>query len=138
MTRFTVEIVPSPEAIGRMTDDVSDFLRGAGVDARAVHHVALVIDEILTNVATHGGCPDGPTTVAIEVQADRVSGEIGDFGKPFDPRTAPAPDIRAPLEQRKIGGLGLHLVRHLTSALEYRSDGKQNWTTFCVPRVRKG
>jgi serine/threonine-protein kinase RsbW len=135
MTRFTVDIAPSPEAIGQLTDDVSDFLHGAGVDARAVHHVALVIDEILTNVATHGGCPDAPATVALEVQADRISGSIGDFGKPFDPRTAPEPDLGVPLEERRIGGLGLHLVRQLTSALEYRSDGKQNWTTFCIPRA---
>ena len=113
----------------------ADFLRGAGVDARTVHQVALVIDEILTNVATHGGCPDTPATVAIEVQADRVSGEIGDRGRPFDPRTGPVPDISAPLEERKVGGLGLYLVRQLTSALEYRSDGKQNWTTFCIPRA---
>jgi serine/threonine-protein kinase RsbW len=135
MPRFTVEIVPSLEAIGRLTDEVSVFLRGTGVDARAVHHVALVIDEILTNVATHGGSPDVPATVALDVQPDRISGEIGDTGKPFDPRTAPAPDIGAPLEERKIGGLGLHLVRQLTSALEYRSDGKRNWTTFCIPRA---
>jgi anti-sigma regulatory factor (Ser/Thr protein kinase) len=135
MARFTVEIVPSPEAIGRLTDEVSDFLRGAGVDARAMHHVALVIDEILTNVATHGGSPDAPATVAIEVQPDRIAGRIGDVGKPFDPRTGPAPDIGAPVEDRKVGGLGLHLVRQLTSALEYRSDGKQNWTTFCIPRA---
>jgi anti-sigma regulatory factor (Ser/Thr protein kinase) len=134
MARFTVDIAPNSEAIGRLTDDVTDFLQGAGVDARAVHHVALVIDEILTNVATHGGCPDAPATVALEVQPDRISGEIGDFGKPFDPRTGPAPDFGAPLEERRIGGLGLHLVRQLTSVLEYRSDGKRNWTTFCIPR----
>jgi serine/threonine-protein kinase RsbW len=135
MARFTIDIAPSPEAVGRLTDDVSDFLRREGVDARAVHHVALVIDEILTNVATHGGCPDTPATVALEVQPDRISGEIGDWGKPFDPRTGPEPDIGGPLEERRVGGLGLHLVRQLTSALEYRSDGKRNWTTFCIPRV---
>jgi anti-sigma regulatory factor (Ser/Thr protein kinase) len=135
MARFTIDIAPSPEAVSRLTDDVSDFLREAGVDARAVHHVALVIDEILTNVATHGGCPDVPATVVLEVQPDRVTGKIGDFGKPFDPRTGPVPDIDAPIEERKVGGLGLHLVRQLTSALEYRSDGKQNWTTFCIPRT---
>ena len=135
MARFTADIAPSPEAIGRLSDDVSDFLRGAGVDERAVHHVALVIDEILTNVATHGGCPDAPATVVLEVQPDRVSGEIGDFGKPFDPRTGPAPDFGASIEERKVGGLGLHLVRQLTSKLEYRSNGKQNWTIFCIPRA---
>ena len=134
MTRFAADIVPNPVAIAGLTGDVADFLRGAGVDARAVHHVALVIEEILTNVATHGGSPEAQATVAIEVQPDRISGEIGDCGKPFDPRSGPYPDIMAPIEERRIGGLGLHLVRKLTSVLDYRRDGKQNRTAFCIPR----
>ena len=134
MTRFAANIVPRPAAISQLTEDVADFLRGAGVDARAVHHVSLVIDEILTNVATHGGSPDAPASVAIDVGSDRVFGEIGDCGAPFDPRTGPEPDLEASLDKRGIGGLGLHLVRRLTSALDYRRDGTQNWTTFCVAR----
>ena len=134
MTRFATNIAPHPAAISQLTEDVADFLRGAGVDARAVHHVGLVIDEILTNVATHGGSPDAPASVAIEVRTDRVFGEIGDFGAPFDPRTGPEPDLGSPIEERSIGGLGLHLVRQLTSVLEYRREGRQNWTTFCIAR----
>lgn len=134
MNRFAANVVPSPPAISQLTEEVADFLRGAGVDARAVHHVSLVIDEILTNVATHGGSPDVPASVAIDIRTDRVFGEIGDWGTPFDPRTGPEPDLGASLEKRSIGGLGLHLVRQLTSALEYRRDGKRNWTTFCVAR----
>lgn len=134
MIRFATTIAPNPDAISQLTDEVTDFLRGSGVDARAVHHVALVIEEILTNVATHGRSPDAPATVTLEVRPDRVSGEIGDCGASFDPRTGSMPDFGTPVEDRKIGGLGLHLVRQLTSALEYRRDGKQNWTTFCVPR----
>lgn len=134
MTRFATNIATNPVGISQLMDAVTDFLQDSGVDARAVHHVALVIEEILTNVATHGGSPDAPATVTLEVGQDRVCGEIGDCGAPFDPRTAPEPDIGTPVEDRKIGGLGLHLVRQLTSVLEYRRDGKQNWTKFCVLR----
>lgn len=134
MTRFAANIAPSPAAISQLTEDVADFLRGAGVDARATHHVSLVIDEILTNVATHGGNPDGPVSVSVEIRTDRIAGEIADSGVPFDPRSGPEPDLGAPIGERAIGGLGLHLVRQLTSVLEYRYDGKQNWTKFCVVR----
>jgi anti-sigma regulatory factor (Ser/Thr protein kinase) len=134
VTRFVADLIPNPVAIAGLTGDVADFLRSAGVDARAVHHVALVLEEILTNVATHGGSPDAQASIELEVQPDRVSGEIGDCGKPFDPRSAPDPDITTSIEERKIGGLGLHLVRKLTSALDYRRDGKQNRTAFSVPR----
>src|SRR5262245_25050428 len=123
MTRFAANIAPSPAAISQLTEDVADFLRRAGVDARAVHHVSLVVDEILTNVATHGGNPDAPASVAIEIRTDRVFGEIGDWGAPFDPRSGPEPDLGATLEERSIGGLGLHLGRKLTSTLEDRAEG---------------
>jgi len=136
MVRFAAEVTPSPEALGQLADNVTEFLEGAGVDARAVHHVALVIEEILTNVATHGGSPDAPASLALEVQPDRVAGEIWDRGRPFDLRKAPDPDIGASIEDRKIGGLGLYLVRELTSALDYRREGEQNWTTFCIPRAQ--
>jgi serine/threonine-protein kinase RsbW len=138
MSRFAADITPTPEAIARLTEDISRFLEEAGVDARAVHHVALVIDEILTNVASHGGNPDATATIAIEVEPDRIAGKIGDWGRPFDPRAAPAPDTEAPIEDRATGGLGLHLVRQLSSALDYWRDGQQNWTSFCILRASKG
>lgn len=138
MTRFAADIVPTPEAITRLTERISRFLRDAGVDARAVHHVALVIDEILTNVASHGGNPDAEARVAIEVEPDRVAGKIADRGRPFDPRVAPAPNTGARIEDRGTGGLGLHLVRQLSSALDYWRDGQQNWTSFCIRRASKG
>jgi anti-sigma regulatory factor (Ser/Thr protein kinase) len=138
MTRFAADIAPTPEAIARLTADILQFLRDAGVDGRAVHHVALVVEEILTNVASHGGNPDAGATVAIELEPDRIIGRIGDWGRPFDPRTAPAPDTGAPIEERATGGLGLHLVRQLSSALDYRRDGQQNWTSFCILRGHQG
>ena len=139
MTRFAAEIKPNAEAIAQLTGNISEFLNEAGVDARAVHHVGLVIDEILTNVGTHGGSACREATIAIDVHADHIATEIVDHGHPFDPRAPATVDTEASVEERAIGGLGLHLVRQLTSGLDYRHDGKRNWTTFCIPREqRKG
>jgi anti-sigma regulatory factor (Ser/Thr protein kinase) len=134
MTRFAADIAPTAQSISKLTDDAASFLRSAGVDARAVHHVSLVLEELLTNIMYYGAGSDLPASVAVTVEPDRISGEIGDWGQPFDPRDAPPPDLTATLEDRKIGGLGVHLVRHLTAALDYRRDGDRNRTTFCVLR----
>jgi anti-sigma regulatory factor (Ser/Thr protein kinase) len=134
MSRFTTDIVPDPEAISQLSEQVAGFLREAGVDARATFHVGLVIEEVLMNVASHGGQPVAPASVQVDVEPDRIRGEIRDTGRPFDPRGAAAPDLTAPAEQRAIGGLGLHLVRQLSSVLDYRREGQQNWTMFCIPR----
>jgi serine/threonine-protein kinase RsbW len=134
MTRFAAEIMPNATAIARLTSDISAFLSGAGVDARAVHHVGLVIDEILTNVGTHGGNASAEAAIAIDVHAGYVFAEIADHGIPFDPRVPAPVDTKSSVEDREIGGLGLHLVRQLTSKLCYHHDGTRNRTTFCIPR----
>src|SRR4051794_65903 len=137
MTRYAVEITPNAEAISQLTDDIFEFLGKADVDARAIHHVGLVIDELLTNVGTHGGNADAQVSVSIDVHSNHVSAEIVDYGRPFDPRIPKTVDTKASAEDRQIGGLGLHLVRQLTSELGYRHDGIRNWTTFCIPREQR-
>jgi len=134
MTRFAVEIRPNAEAISQLTDDLFEFLGKAGVDARVTHHVGLVIDEILTNLGTHGGNATTQAKISIDVHPKYVSAEIADYGRPFDPRIPKTVDTEGSAEDRQIGGLGLHLVRQLTSELGYRHDGTRNWTTFCIQR----
>jgi anti-sigma regulatory factor (Ser/Thr protein kinase) len=55
MADFIAELTARPDAISALTERAAKFLTESGVDARAVHHVALVLDELLTNVATYGG-----------------------------------------------------------------------------------
>jgi anti-sigma regulatory factor (Ser/Thr protein kinase) len=134
MTALAVSALAIPEAISRVLDEVMGFLRREGVDARATHHVGLVIEEILANLGTHGGCRDKPARIAVDVEPNRVRGEIIDSGPAFDPRTAPPPDLAAPAEGRPMGGLGLHLVRQL-STLEYLRQNDENRTIFLVTRA---
>lgn len=134
MRELEERFVAEPAAIADFTSRTMEFLEEAGVDPRAVHHVALVLEELLTNIATHGGAPDEPASVRIKVEPLRVAGEIIDAGIPFDPRAAPLPDVRAAVEDRPIGGLGLFLTRQFTSDLDYaRRDGR-NHTAFSVGR----
>lgn len=134
MSELAAEIAADPAAISDFTSRTMEFLEGAGVDARAVHHVALVLEELLTNIATHGGAPAEPTRVRIRVEPQRVAGEVVDAGTPFDPRGAPEPDVGAALEDRPIGGLGLFLVTELTSELDYACRDGRNHTAFSVGR----
>jgi len=60
---------------------------------------------------------------------------VSDDGKAFNPLEQSPPDIHAPLEDRKIGGLGIHLLRTLMEKVEYRRDDGRNHLTF---RTRVG
>jgi anti-sigma regulatory factor (Ser/Thr protein kinase) len=134
MAPLETEVLATPEAIAALTDRVLAFLEEQRVDARATHHVALVIEELVTNLGTHGNCRDHPARIKLVVEPAQVKGEIRDTGPPFDPRSAPDPDIEAPLEDRPIGGLGLYLTRKLSRTLEYSQQNGQNLTTFAIAR----
>jgi serine/threonine-protein kinase RsbW len=133
--QFAAEVVADAAAIANLTLRTTDFLERAGVDARAVHHVVLVLEEILTNLLTHGGAPTEPASVKITVEPGRVAGEIIDAGAPFDPRHAPAPNAEAGVKDRIVGGLGLFLVNRLTSDMEYACQNGRNRLVFSVARA---
>ena len=134
MTPFEAELAVNPQAISELTERASDFLHQAGVDERTTHHVSLVLDEILTNLISHGGSLNSSATVRIAVEQDRVKGEIIDAGPFFDPRSTPDPDTGAAASERPIGGLGLLLVRRLTAELDYVRRGDRNHMTFSIIR----
>ncbi|AXK82952.1 ATP-binding protein [Pseudolabrys taiwanensis] len=134
MAPLEIEVLATSEAISALTEKVLAYLEEQQVDSRAAHHVALVVEEIVTNLGTHGNCRDKPAKIRLMVEPAQVTGEIIDTGPPFDLRLAPDPAIEAPLEERPIGGLGLYLIRKLTSTLEYSHQNGQNLTTFAIAR----
>ena len=61
----------------------------------------------------------------LSVESGEIRVNVEDDGKPFNPLDAPEADTAKPLEERTVGGLGVHLVRKLMDGLEYqRRDGK--------------
>ena len=134
MSIFAVSVLAQPGPISEVTEQLLCFLQEQKVDARAAHHVALIIEELLTNLATHAACPDRPARVSITVEPSRVTGQIIDQAPPFDPQEAREPDLDATAEERRVGGLGLVLVRRFTSSLEYEHRNGENYTNFSVAR----
>lgn len=87
----------------------------------------LALEEVFMNVAMHGGGPQGPATVwlVLERADGRLNLSLSDDGPAFDPLAIPPPDIDAPLEERAVGGLGVHLVRQMMDGVSYTyHDGR--------------
>jgi serine/threonine-protein kinase RsbW len=79
------------------------------------------------NVAMHGGRPEGPARVWLELEHSdgRLALSLSDDGPAFDPLAIPTPDLDAPLEERAVGGLGVHLVREMMAGVSYEyRDGR--------------
>ena len=114
---------------------VLDMAKDAGVTGEEEHFVFIALDELISNVIKYayaGGQP-GPVEVSCEVRVSDFHVEIRDSGTPFNPFVdAPVPDVEAKLEDRGIGGLGLHMIRKMIPSLNYRYDGGQNIVGFDV------
>ncbi len=134
MTKFEAQTRARPQEISDLTERAGDFLEHGGVDKRAAHHVAMILEELLTNLGTHGGVVDDPATVRISIESDCVLVEIIDSGPAFDPRSASDPDLERSAEDRIVGGLGLFLMRKLASDLGYVRNEGRNRTSFAVTR----
>jgi|HubBroStandDraft_6_1064221.scaffolds.fasta_scaffold1354519_2 serine/threonine-protein kinase RsbW len=134
MADFAAELTARQDAISALTRRVAAFLADSGIDARAAYHVELVLDELLTNVATHGGA-EAPVHVSLTISPDRVVAEVVDSGIAFDPCVARNVDVTAGLEERPVGGLGLLLVQRMTESLAYERAGDRNQTRFSIRRT---
>jgi serine/threonine-protein kinase RsbW len=118
--------------VARAAARVEDFCRSRSIPQRIVQRFTLALDEALTNVISYA-FSDGrrhEIEVQIEFRDGDLTATVNDDGDPFDPLAQPSPDIRAPVEERKVGGLGIHLIRSMAHAVAYRRTGGRNQLTF--------
>lgn len=104
------------------------FLEEAGVPAEVVTKFMIAFDELVSNILDHGNA--ATVTARFFLKGDEVAAELIDDGKPFDPLSVPDPDTSLPVEDRPVGGLGIHIVRQLMDHVEYVHDGNFNRLRF--------
>ena len=122
----TLKIPPTLDQLQRIPAAVEDFAEQDNWPPDLVFKVNLVLDELSVNIVNYGEAT-GEIEVCLAADSETVRVEIVDDGKPFDPLTEAAePDIDAPLADRPIGGLGIHLVRELMDELHYSREGGKN------------
>jgi len=91
----------------------------------------LVFEEVLVNVVEHAYVGRaGSIEIRVERETDQLRLVVVDRGKPFDPLSREAPDLDAPMAERPVGGLGIHLIRTICDELEYRREQESNILTI--------
>ena len=94
----------------------------AALDPDVAFDVRLAMEEVVTNVIEHGYAgddPPGPIAVRFRREPRRVVVTVEDRARPFDPSTIPPTDPTAPLEARRIGGLGWHFVTRVMDEVRH-------------------
>lgn len=107
---------------------VRESWTAAGLAPAGIPSFELALEEIFMNIVMHGARP-GTTPVvdvSLSLGADTVTMTVADDGPKFDPLSLPPPDLTPGLEDRKIGGLGVYLVRELMDDVSYTRIAGRN------------
>lgn len=133
MERLHLELSASIEELERMGAAVMAFCTANAIDSKLAYTLRLVCDEWVTNIIVHGygGAAPSREAAAIEVQLSRVDeGTLRlafiDHAPPFNPLLRPAPDVSLPVEERDLGGLGIHFIRNKMDECVYERVASTN------------
>lgn len=129
--RAVLEAPRSFAALEEIFKRLDTVLEDPRVDDRTVFVIRLAVEELFTNMVKYN--PKGDPAIGITVVLDSGSitvSMVDRGGTPFDVTAAPTPDLDLPMEERRVGGLGLHLVQTLVDRLEYSHEDGQTTITF--------
>ena len=113
---------------------ITDEAKAAGLDDKKVGQIKLASEEAVVNIINYAyPDKDGNFEIACIPNPKESKGlemEIVDWGIPFNPLELPEPDINVPMEERKIGGLGIFMVRKIMDEVNYKRQEERNILTL--------
>ena len=126
MARYTFEYSNNLSELERMTDHIDRIGRELGLSQRDLFQIKFAVEEVFVNIVSYGYDDNINHTIKLEVRSENgiLYLCIKDDGRPFNPLKAGTPDTTCPIEERQIGGLGLHLTRKMVKDVAYeRREG---------------
>jgi serine/threonine-protein kinase RsbW len=114
--------------ISKLHQELENFGQKCNLSPKTLLELNLILEEVLTNVISYayGDNQRHEIVVHADLRDAELVIEVEDDGRPFNPLQSSPPDLERPLEQRNIGGLGLHLVREFTNSIEYDRKEEKN------------
>lgn len=109
------------EFLDEIREYVGTIARKGGFGDKDIYNIQLATDEAASNIIEHAyeGVSDGVLDLSCGMEGNAIKIILIDYGVPYDPSAIPMPDIKADLSERKIGGLGIFLMRKLMDEVHY-------------------
>jgi anti-sigma regulatory factor (Ser/Thr protein kinase) len=129
---FRMPIEGELSEVARVAAAFEGFAAQYGVPVDVRRSLQVVLDDLLANVVLHGlaGRAGGEAVVDVALAEGALTVTISDNGPPFDPFARAAPDTTLSIEERQIGGLGIHLVRQMMDEVSYERREDRNVTVL--------
>ena len=125
---LTMQLANRMEEIDTANSSFNAFAEENALPVALQRQLNLCFDELLNNIISYGYNDDEEHEIEIHVKLlkEELVVTISDDGKPFNPFGNEPPDIKLPVEDRPIGGLGVHLVRNVMDRVSYERHGEHN------------
>ena len=138
LTLLSIRYTPTEDTTLTLTNDIQElerlepfldnFFKQNKVDPSLLPSINLALEEALANVIMYA-YPEGAqgeVTLIAEVSDDDICMKISDMGIPFNPLLQKETNLDVSLEERQIGGLGIHLIRQIMDSVSYERRGNMN------------
>lgn len=122
-------------------DEIREFVGDAankvGFSDKEIYSIQLAADEASSNIIEHAyaGVKEGKLEIECSTFRGGLKIVMRDQGKSFNPSSVPEPNVNASLSERKIGGLGLYLMRKLMDEVTYESSSETGNTLTMIKRI---
>jgi serine/threonine-protein kinase RsbW len=126
--KLFLELKNQLSELARLSQALAEFQQCHQLPDKVAFDMHLALEEIVTNIISYGFDDNREHHIRISLCLERreMTAEVEDDGKPYNPLEAPSPETEQPLTERAVGGLGIHLVRHLMDDIVYRRRGGRN------------
>ena len=127
LSEFKRSLPAAIDQIPGLLDAIEAWLEEANVASHDLARLMIVFDEILSNISKYGS---GTIDLAITITSNLFRATIVDDGPEFDPLDRPLPNTDLDIDERSIGGLGIHLVREMMDEVSYTYQNGLNCLKF--------
>ncbi|MEY5063458.1 MAG: hypothetical protein RLZZ112_1422 [Verrucomicrobiota bacterium] len=116
------------EDLLRVNSVFESFATQHEIAGRLRYHLLVSIEEVLTNIIKYGFDEEGihPIHITFRRMDEHIEMEFEDRGREFNPLEVAEPDLETPIENRQLGGLGIHLVKKMVDVATYQREGDKN------------
>ncbi|MBO6108137.1 MAG: ATP-binding protein [Eubacterium sp.] len=130
-----LELDATKENLKEVFDFVTTELSSRTDDKKLIRQIKLCVEEIFLNISSYAYHPEvGRAKIMVKIEGNptpvRIWLSFIDHGHPFDPLAEETPDTEAPIDKRKIGGLGIFLVRNTVDGIKYEYINGENVLTI--------
>ena len=129
---YSFELKSNLSELDTLCQHLEDFGKKIGLSKKMIFEINLALDELFTNIISYGFNDEDEHSIKITIspQKDELCLCIEDDGVPFNPVDFEITDVACSVENCKIGGLGIHIIRKLMDEICYQRCDDRNMLTL--------